>query len=766
MEDDVKTGRGNARAARGYLFCSVAACTLLSLNVAQAADDANPVVSPDAVETVTVIGKATYVSPSYAPVDVIQPTSVVQAGFIKDNIIPLASFDDIIKFEPSVFDQSPNGPGLGKSETLSIRGFQDGQYNVTFDGIPFGDATDLHHTSSALFIAHDLAEAEVDRGPGGASTIGKATFGGTVGFRTKTAQDNFSFDPYATYGSFDTAAGGLEINSGDTGFGQGFVDYQQETTDGYLTYSGEHRINAMGKWDWKLNDTTTLTILGTVNHEFQYTTQGATLANIQQYGRNFALCNNPQEQCYYAYNPSNYYSDFYYGDFKTILFSRLSIDDKVYTDYFAHDYQEGKDATDTNPADNKVTYYTAGSYPAGNSPKDKSKTSLSSDIPGKAANARFRAWGNILRADYDTGVGDIIAGLWFDEQHDRRYSGTIDWSQGGAWVPGKYGTPYSYDYKDVSKTAQPFAEFDWNVTDQLTLTPGVKYTYFSRSVEGPVNKGTSGPIDYGQKWGSLQPSISARYAFDDSWSAYAQAARGFLAPPVDVFQVTTPGTLKPETTWNYQIGTTMRRDRFTIGADAYYIAFSNFFSTIPVPGDPSDTTYVNGGGAVYKGIEFEGQYALGGGFSTYGNYTINAATYNGTGVTIAESPAYTASLGVMYDDQQGPYASLIGKLIGPRYGDDGNALDPTTEKLVAADTFRFGSTFTADLAAGYRFSPVSNMDNGFTISLKVGNILNNRQLVDYGGTQSATSAQYPNGAPIYWTVAGRNVFLNLSASLF
>ena len=755
MKITKQDGTGIARAARCRLFYSVAVSSLLVFGAAQAADTS----SPDAVETVTVMGKAIFVAPSSVPTEITQPTSVVQEGFIKDNIIPLASFDDIVKFEPSIYDQSPNGPGLGKSEVLSIRGFQDGQYNVTFDGIPFGDSTDLHHTSSALFIAHDLADAEVDRGPGGGSTIGKATFGGTIGFRSKTVDNSFTVNPYGTYGSFNTLAGGLELNTGDTGFGRAFVDYQHETTDGYLSNAAERRTNALGKYTLDLSDTTTITVLGTENHEFQYTTQGATLANMEKYGKNFALSTDPTTQSYYKYNPSDYFSDFYYVDLKTTLFDKLTIDDKAYTDYFAHVYVEGKDATDTNPADNKVTYYTAGNYSAGNSPKDKTKAALANDIPGKAANARFRSWGNILRADYDLGLGTLEAGLWFDEQHDHRYSGTVDISQGNAWVPGKYGTPYSYFYNSVSRTAQPFVEFDWNVTPELTVTPGVKYTYFARHASGPVNKGTSGPLDFQDKYTSLQPSVSARYAIDESWNVYAQVAKGFLAPPVDVFQVSKPGTLKPEETWNYQAGTTLHHDDFTFGLDAYYIDFSNFFASIQIPGS-SDSTFVNAGGAIYKGVEAEGQYAIGGGFSAYANWSINSAVYKSTSVSIAESPAYTGSLGLMYDDLQGPYASLIGKLIGPRYGDDGDAIDPATSKLIAANDYRFGSSFSLDLAAGYRFGALVNQVNDFTLSVKVGNLLNNRQLVDFGGTQSATST------PIYWRMAGRSVFVNLSVSLF
>jgi iron complex outermembrane receptor protein len=706
-----------------------------------------------AVETVTVLGKAIYVAPSAPPLNVLQPTSVVQEGFIQNNIIPQSSFDDIVKFEPSVYDSSPNGPGLGKSETLSLRGFQDGQYNVTFDGIPFGDATDLHHTSSALFIAHDLSAAQIDRGPGGGSTIGKATFGGTMGFVTRLPDADLDVNPYATYGSFNTFAAGVAVNSGDTPFGSGYADIQHETTSGYLTYAKEHRNNVLGKWSYKLDDSTTITLLGSFNKEFQYTTQGATLANMDLYGRKFALSSMANTQSYYLYNPSRYSSDFYYLDVvKTI--GNLTLTNKAYTDYFSHVYQEGKDATDTNPADNSLTIYpnvyTATAYASSKGVKTK-------DIPGKGADARYRAWGDILTGDYDLGFADLLFGGWFDSQHDRRNSYTIDLTT-GLLAPGKFGTPYSYNYHNISQTLQPYAELDWKVTDDLIVTPGVKYTSFHRHVDGPINKGTVAPIDYTDNYDALQPSVSARYTFSENWNAYAQVASGFLAPPVDVFQVSKPHAVKPEKTWNYQLGSTMKQDDFTVTLDGYYIQFTNFFASIQIPGS-SDTTFVNGGGALFYGVELEGQYALGDGWSLYGNASSNTARYTGTSVQVAESPAYTGSLGLLYDARQGFYGSIIAKLIGPRYGDDGNAIDPVTQQLVAADSYRFGSVATVDLAGGWRFGNITNSSSDFSISLKVANVLNNRQINDFGGLQSATNT------PIYWAVAGRSVFLNLSASL-
>lgn len=89
------------------------------------------------LETIVVTGKAEpMATPGSTPITAVQPTSVVSADFISKNLAPSGNYDEAIKFSPSVFDTAPNGPGLAESQNISIRGFQDGQFNVTFDGIP------------------------------------------------------------------------------------------------------------------------------------------------------------------------------------------------------------------------------------------------------------------------------------------------------------------------------------------------------------------------------------------------------------------------------------------------------------------------------------------------------------------------------------------------------------------------------------------------------------------------------------------------------
>ncbi|MFT8891286.1 MAG: TonB-dependent receptor [Acetobacter papayae] len=703
-----------------------------------------------AEEHITVLGRAMRLSPAVVPLDITEPTSRIQSNFINNNIIPLASVDDIIKFQPSIWTQNPNGPGMGKAETMSLRGFQDGQYNMTYDGIPFGDASDLHHTTSSLFISHFLGEAQIDRGPGTASTIGNATFGGTVGFRSKTPPSKAGAQLYGTYGSFNTRAGGLELDSGKTRFGKIVLDMQHEETDGYLTNSYEKRSNILFKDEIKLTDDTSLTIQTTYNKEWQYTTQGATLEDYAKYGNNYGLCKDPTRQCYYGYNPSTYTSDFSYIALKTRLNNWLSLHNSLYTTGFEHEYTESTDSSQRSLDANGVTFYNA----AG-----KKVATYKSDIPGKYADAHFRNYGDTLNLTAKTHYVDVQLGVWADVQKDRRISYAVDLSKGSIPVPGKTGSPYSYNISDTNTTLQPYLELDIHPLPGMTIKPGVKYSYFHRDYDAALNKSTKQPLNATQTFTSWQPSIAINQRIMSQWSAYAQIARGFLAPPISVFQVGNVGNVKPETTMNYQIGSVYRDKKWMLAADAYYINFSNYIAAaqISVPGYGTTSTYVNSGGAIYKGLELEAQYVIGYGLSLYGNYSVNSAKYKHTNVDVASTPNMLASFGLLYENERGAYFSIIGKYVGKHWG-----LDSTTNaagNTQFANQYKINSNVTADLALGWRIRNAGSIFREITPSLKIGNLFNNQAISNFAGNQSY------GDAPLYWRNPGRSVFFNLAVTM-
>jgi len=258
-------------------------------------------------------GTAAYVAPSRAPLDATQPTSLVGPRFIERSVIPTQNYDSIIKFTPSVQNVEPVGPGLQQNFYQTLRGFSYKQFNSTFDGIVIpGTISSFAPQSGAYFMAHDIGSVEVDRGPGTASTIGYATFGGTVSIRSKPPRDTFTVNPYATGGSFNAALRGVEIDTGlmpRLGGGRGFVDLEALDSDGYLTGTSTRRRNAFGKIEAPIGESTLLTLSIMGNTSFTYTPIGATLEQIRRLGANYGLNGDPRSQAYRGYNVDYYTTD-------------------------------------------------------------------------------------------------------------------------------------------------------------------------------------------------------------------------------------------------------------------------------------------------------------------------------------------------------------------------------------------------------------------------------------------------------------------------
>ncbi|UPG92600.1 TonB-dependent receptor domain-containing protein [Luteibacter aegosomatissinici] len=686
-------------------------------------------------------------APSAPPLEATQPTSVIDERFIRDGLRFNANFDDIIKYAPSVTVTSPEGPGMGKNEGISIRGFQDGQFNITFDGIPFGDASDLHHTTSAYFNNHVLGQAEIDRGPGGGSTIGNATFGGTVGLRSRDPSAVDGVTLYTTVGSWNTVAGGVSADEtlGNTRI---FADLSKEKSDTYLKGTDDKREHAFIKTITALSSNTTLTFVSSYNREHQNTVQGATKQEMDEFGWRYGLGNDPTLQSYKGYNNAAYYSSFTYVGLATQL-GEWSIDNKAYYNSFDHWARKTTDASDNNPADNGVTLYNA----AG-----KKVSTLKNDVPGKLADSGFHSFGDVLRFERELGPGQLQTGAWLERSQDARYQYPLDLTT-GAETGTKYGSKYNYILRDRTDTFQPYVQYDWSLTDALTLSPGVRYSTVTRQMNAPISKSNAQVSQYNSaNYNAMLPSLSLHDSFSDQWTGYAQVAKGFLAPPIDVVELVGSKKLDPETTTNYQLGTAFANRGLTFGADVYYIDFKNYLATTLVNTDEGqESTYLNAGGAIYKGAEVEGTWAMTRTLSLYGNATYNKATYKNTSTQIAGTPKVTAALGLLYSSPLGYYGSLMTKFIGKQYGSD-NATNDAGNTVFVNDN-RLAAYVSTDAAFGYRSADGGPTGKGWSVSMDVNNLFNVHKLIGYAGTQSVS------GDALYWGLPGRGVFLDLSLKL-
>src|ERR1700722_9710623 len=208
------------------------------MHVAFAGDSSAP------LPQVNILGEQQALPPSDPVPGAGSPQSAVSSEVIHEIASPVGDFGTVANLTPSYVSTAPNGPGFDAAKNQSLRGFVDGQFNITMDGIPFADPDTFTHHSTSYFPTTVLQEVVVDRSPGGAPDLGYASFGGSINLYSETIPDEARARAFVTYGSFDTGLIGATLNtaapreSGQTG-ALATIEYSQ--SDGAMSYSAGYK---------------------------------------------------------------------------------------------------------------------------------------------------------------------------------------------------------------------------------------------------------------------------------------------------------------------------------------------------------------------------------------------------------------------------------------------------------------------------------------------------------------------------------------------
>ena len=697
--------------------------------------DAGP--ADAAPERVVVTGEkrvqATDVAPSQISLDAVQPQSIMGQKFIEENAMAGSNYADLINLMPSVFSVDPNGSGLMESQSLTIRGFQDGQYNVTFDGIPWADSNDFTHHSTVYFMPQDLNSITVDRGPGQASTIGEATYGGTIALTSKDPSAKQGGEVFGAYGSWATGLLGVEYNTGvmhDAHDAKLYVSVKGTDSNGFLTQSNQERENIFVKYELPLAAGTKLTLVSMLNHTIQHIPYGATPAQQAAYGYNFGLVTNSQSEANSDYNYDLLKTDFEYVGLKSTQ-GNWAIDNKLYTYGYYHQGYSG---------------FNPGSVTLQDTINDGGTTNGANHVPGQHMHNNYRSFGDILRASQDLGAGNLELGIWMDRQTNDRIVQDIDWTLGGAPYNGEAnGGSIQRNMFDTLTTFQPYAQFAWKITPQWTVTPGVKYDSFKRDLNATVNQKTELPYNGAQTWSKTLPSLDTHYAVTPATAIYATYSEGFLAPNLNVFYKTNAdlGSVKPTTTKNYQIGSNTVTNGFILGADVYRIDSTNVAAAVACPAGFSSCDVLVPG-VKYDGLELEATYKILPELSIYANVAKNNYSSSNNAI-LQNTPTRNAALGLIY--QEGDlYSSLMAKYVGSRYSNT----DASGNNLL------FGGYVMTNFDLSYKMSGLKDFGQGNAkVSLKIGNLLNRK-----GNFASLNSAA--DGSPLLFVLPTRNYQVSLA----
>lgn len=294
--------------------------------------------------------KANEIAPVTASLQARQPQAIVSRSLIEDSLPATADFNQIVLITPTVSNYGGNN-GIGLSESKAqIRGFKDGEYNITYDGVPFGDTNDPTHHSTTFFPSNTIETLIVDRGPGNASQLGQATFGGNINLFSRAARDEFGGQLKASYGSFDTyLVRGLLDSGAIKGLGgtKFVLTGQYVNTNGALSWEKYRNYNLYGKAVIPLSPDVTLTVLGTYNNNRfnQPDNDGSTLSQESLYGRYFSLNNDPKTPQYYGFNHTTKVTDFEIVKLEAQLAPGSTFENSAYTYYYDNETLSANDVT-------------------------------------------------------------------------------------------------------------------------------------------------------------------------------------------------------------------------------------------------------------------------------------------------------------------------------------------------------------------------------------------------------------------------------------
>ncbi|MES2129156.1 MAG: TonB-dependent receptor [Pseudomonadota bacterium] len=681
-----------------------------------------------------VAGSASTVAPTQSSLQATQPQSVITREFIELSVAPTAEYSRIVNIAPSLSGDSSNGPGLSETKT-TMRGFSDDQYNITFDGIPWGDTNNPAHHSTSFFPGAVIGGAVLERGPGNASNLGFATFGGSINLFSKQASKERAASVFTSLGTWNTGLFGASFESGrmaDMGNATVQLNAQHLQSDGYLTGNSIKSDNLFVKFQRSIGADTLLTVLSTAN-KIHYTqndnSKGPTLAQVALFGKSYSLNNDPASFNYTGFNHTTKDTDFSYLRLETGWGDGWSTDNHLYTYAYNNQTISSTDATGATAPGTKAG-------PAGNK-----------DIPGIDKQNKYRVYGDIFKVIRTTRVGTARAGVWLEKSDTDRHQYDLDLTLGNVRDPREtkpapvQNPSVLFDQQSTIKNFQPFAEFEWQAAPGMLVTPGVKLVRITRSVDAVVNQTTRLPQSTSVDYHTTLPFLTVNQQLGGELAVYAQYAKGFQIPDLKSFYIADPtkNSSEPQKSVNYQLGIVGKSEHLTWDADLYQIDFTNKYVSNGLAG--AAAAFVNIGGVRYKGVEAQLTWAMGNGFALYGNGSSNQAESKETGKTISASPSMTAAAGVLYNE--GPWsASLIGKRTG-----EVRQADYDASKPAAYDLYKTAPYTNTDLSVAYRFTELGLGIKTLKLQFNVFNLFNKQDVTSISPAKAVAFDQYTFQAP-------------------
>src|SRR6185369_6407147 len=187
------------------------------------------------------------------------------------------------------------------------------------------------------------------------------------------------------------------FDSGTVGKSRFMVEGHDMKSDGYQTYNFQHRQAVSAKYQYAVSESTVVTAFTSVVNLHSNTPdqKGSTRAQLQQFGNNFLMTNEPTSPLYYKFNFYHVPTDFEYVGVRTNLGHGWSLDNKTYTmRYYNDQHFNGTTTITATSATDKLNSY--------------------------------RKWGTLLPLTQVSRIGVFRTGMWWEYAASDRHQTPAD----------------------------------------------------------------------------------------------------------------------------------------------------------------------------------------------------------------------------------------------------------------------------------------------------------------------------------------------------
>lgn len=598
-----------------------------------------------------------------------------------DQMAPTANAVDKLKYTPGINVSSTDATGLSGTN-FTMRGMNSDQVGLSSDGFPINDSGDYSIYPNLMGDPENLSEVFVTQGSSEADGPHIGSSGGNIGLVTIRPTKDFGVFAKQSIGSNNVRKSFARLNTGDLGGFKTWVSASHTEGD---KWRGKGTLRAdKVEWNTLFEDGNGNSTNAIVKYNLQenYNYNSLSKAQFQNQGRrldyseNTVFKNGSVSQSYKLNrNPFESVTASLTQRFQ--LRDDLSLTFNPYYVWSNGGSFSGQTANSLSASSNK-----AGNY----------------DLTGLPAGTYYRpSWTETWRPGMSTKLKwdlneahSLDVGYWYERARHRQTQPFIGIKGNGAPenVWGDYnGSDQLVDRNGVTVqgrhqyTVTPaqklWVQDTWQATPDLTLTGVLAYQHVERDGNN-LGSLTDKPEKRDTKYHEFLPGFNAKYQIDPNNQAFYNVTRNMRTPPNYVlYNKGDSISLKPELSWNQELGWRYSEENMALSATLFYISFKDRqISTTDVNGD---YVVANVGEVKNRGLELEWSGKLPHDFNYYASYTytkseqMNDLTNKNvllptSGKQLANVPENMFNLSLGYDDSR-YYGNVVGKYVGAFYGD-------------------------------------------------------------------------------------------------